>query len=240
MEQYVKILAIIAAREGSKGLPQKNVLDCAGKPLISWTIEAASQANHVDQVLVNTDSQAIADIAEQYGAWVPFLRPAELAQDESSIIDVINDVIMRLKRSQQQFDYVMLLQPTSPLRSAKHIDEAVEKYFETKVSDEDTLISVTQVDSKALWVMGEDDDSGYIFNHFDVNLSDNSRRQALPDCYVPNGAIYLAKVDGFQGFYGKQTRSYLMDEISSLDIDYQADLDRADDYLRNGPRAKKS
>ncbi len=238
MAQYGKILAIIAAREGSKGLPQKNVLDCAGKPLIAWTVEAALQSKYINQTLVNTDSQAIADVAEQFGAWIPFLRPAELAQDESSIIDVINDVIMRLKISKQQFDYVMLLQPTSPLRTAKHIDEAIEKYFSTKMSDKDTLISVTKVDSKALWVLGEDDDSGYIFNHFDVNLSDNSRRQALPDCYVPNGAIYLARVDGFQGFYGKQTRSYLMDEISSLDIDYQADLDRADDYLRNGPRSK--
>ncbi len=238
MEQHGKILAIIAAREGSKGLPQKNVLNCAGKPLIAWTVEAALKSSHVDRVLVNTDSRAIADEAEKYGAWAPFLRPAELAQDESSIIDVIKDVIARLKESSQEFDYVLLLQPTSPLRTTTHINEAIEKYFSTRMSDQDTLISVTKVDSKALWVLGEDDDSGYIFNHYDVNLSDNSRRQTLPDCYVPNGAIYLAKIDGFNGFYGKQTRSYVMDEISSLDIDYQEDLDRADDYLRNGPRQK--
>ena len=239
MEKHGKILAIIAARGGSKGLPQKNILDCAGRPLIAWTIEAALESTHVDSVLVNTDCQEIADVALQYGAWVPFLRSAQLAEDESSIIDVIKDVLVRVSELSHQYDYVLLLQPTSPLRTARHIDEAVEKYFSTKTADEDTLISVKKVDSKALWVLGEDCDSGYIFNHFDVNLSDNSRRQALPDCYVPNGAIYLAKVDGFHGFYGKQTRSYLMDEISSLDIDYQEDLDRADDYLCNGPRAKK-
>ncbi len=232
MEKHGKILAIIAARGGSKGLPQKNILDCAGKPLIAWTIEAALKSTHVDSVLVNTDSQAIADVALEYGAWVPFLRSAELAEDESGIVDVIKDVLARLQGLSYQFDYVLLLQPTSPLRTAEHIDQALEEYFSNKQSDSDTLISVKQVDSKFLWVLGEDADSGYIFNHYDVDLTDNTRRQALPKCYLPNGAIYLAKIDGFEGFYGEHTRPYLMDDVSSTDIDYQKDLDRAARHLR--------
>jgi len=231
MTKHQKILAIIGAREGSKGLPRKNILDCAGKPLIAWTIESALQSARLERVLVNTDSQEIADVALKYGAWVPFLRPPELAMDDSNIVDVVNDALERLKLSGQEFDYVMLLQPTSPLRTTEHIDQAIEKYFSSKVSDLDTLISVKRVDSKILWVLGEQNESGYVFNYSDIDLADNSRRQALPECFMPNGAIYLAKVEGFKGFYGKHTRAYVMDEISSMDVDYQDDLDRAAEYL---------
>ena len=232
MSAYGKILAIVAARGGSKGLPNKNILDCGGKPLIAWTVEAALGSRHVDRVLVNTDSQAIADVAVQYGAWVPFLRPPELAQDDSGIIDVIKDVLDRLQTSAQKFDYVLLLQPTSPLRTSRHIDEAIEKYFSTKSSDADTLISVKQMDSKVLWVLGEDSESGYVYNHFGIDLTDSTQRQVLPKCYAPNGAIYLAKIEGFNGFYGEQTRAYLMDDISSIDVDYLYDLELADSQLR--------
>lgn len=224
-------MAIIAARSGSKGLPNKNILDCAGKPLIAWTIDAALKSRYLNRVMVSTDSQVIADIAVQYGAWVPFLREAQLAQDKSSVIDVIKDALAHLKAVSGGFDYVMLLQPTSPLRNEQHIDEAVEKFFSEKTDDSDTLISVKKVESKFLWLLGEDGGSGYLFNFCNVDLNDSSRRQALPECYLPNGAIYLAKVDGFNGFYGKRTRAYLMDELSSTDIDYQEDLDRASRFL---------
>lgn len=238
MAEHGKTLAIIAARGGSKGLPNKNILDCAGKPLIAWTIEAALQSQHVDCVFVSTDSQAIADVAVQNGAWVPFLRSSGLADDKSSVIDVIKDVVARLKEQSHEFDYVLLLQPTSPLRTAQQIDQAVEKYFSEKTDDADTLISVKKIDSKFLWMLGEEGSSGYLFNHCHVDLNDNSRRQSLPECYIPNGAIYLAKIDGFNGFYGKQTRAYVMDDLSSMDIDYQEDLDRAARNLAEGTKSK--
>lgn len=231
MAQRKRILAIIAARAGSKGLPGKNIIECAGKPLIAWTIEAALASSNIDRVLVSTDSKQIAAVAERYGAWVPFLRPAQLADDESSVVDVIKDVLARLSADAYEFDYVLLLQPTSPLRTTTHIDEAISKYFATKTTDADALVSVKPMDSKVLWVLGEDEQSGYIFNHYGMDLSDNARRQALPKCYAPNGAIYLAKVDGFNGFYGKHARAYVMDEVSSIDVDYQEDLERVVDIL---------
>ncbi len=231
MALHGKILAIIAARGGSKGLPHKNILDCAGKPLIAWTIDAARKSKFIDTVLVSTDSHKIADVALEHGAWVPFLRPSELAEDESSIVDVIKDLLQRMRLLNYNFDYLLLLQPTSPLRTSVHIDQAIEKYFSAKTSELDTLVSVKRVNSKMLWVLGEAADSGYVFNHYGLDLSGDSRRQSLPGCFMPNGAIYLAKADGFEGFYGGQTRSYVMDEISSMDIDYQDDLDRVVAYI---------
>mgnify|MGYP002620749266 CR=1 FL=1 len=227
MTEKPTILAVIAARAGSKGLPGKNVLDCAGKPLIAWTIEAALASAAVDRVLVSTDSEEIAAVAEAHGAWVPFLRSAELAEDDSGIVDVIKDVLARLREQSLEFDYVLLLQPTSPLRTTVHIDEAIAKYFSTRTSDDDTLVSVKTVDSKVLWVLGEDERSGYVFNHYGMDLSDNARRQDLPRCYAPNGAIYLARSAGFNGFYGPHTRAYVMTAAASIDVDYQEDLDRA-------------
>ncbi len=231
-----KILAIITARGGSKGLPQKNILDCAGKPLIAWTIEAAIKSNFIDSVLVSTDSQKISEVALEYGAWVPFLRASKLAEDESSIVDVVKDVLHQLSLLAHEFDYLLLLQPTTPLRTTIHIDQAIEKYFSTRTSDLGTLVSVKKVNNKVLWVMGEAADTGYIFNHYNLDLSGDSRRQNLPNCFMPNGAIYLAKVDGFNGFYGDKTRSYVMDEISSMDIDYQHDLDRVVAYMQEQGR----
>lgn len=128
MDDGKTILAIIPARGGSKGLPRKNILDCAGKPLLAWSVEAAKNSKYVDRVMVSTESQEIADVAMEYGAWVPFLRPSELADDESTLEDAVKDIIVRL-RGTYEFDYVMALQPTSPLRTSKHIDEAVEKFL---------------------------------------------------------------------------------------------------------------
>lgn len=229
MEDGKRILAVIPARGGSKGLPRKNILNCAGKPLLAWTVEAAQKSTYVDRVLVSTESQEIADVAETCGAWVPFLRPAALAQDESTLEQVVKDIIDKLQGS-YEFDYVMALQPTSPLRTSLHIDQAVEKFFAEKKSDADTLISVQKIGSKILWALGEKSETGYLYSHFDKSLS-SARRQMLPECFTPNGAIYLAKVKGFDRFYGERTLSYLMDDVASMDVDYQEDLDCAANLL---------
>lgn len=144
--------------------------------------------------------------------------------------DAVKDIIAKLRGS-YRFDYVMVLQPTSPLRTSEHIDQAVEKYFSQRKSDADTLISVKEIENKVLWALGERQDDGYLYSHFDRALS-TARRQSLPKCYAPNGAIYLAKADGFDQFYNDQTLPYVMDDISSMDVDYKEDLQRAAQYLR--------
>jgi len=119
-----KILAIIPARGGSKRLPNKNILPMGSKPLIAWSIESAKESKYVDDVIVSTDSQAIYDVAQKYGAHTPFIRPLELAQDDTRSIDVVIHALEFFKK--EKYDYVILLQPTSPLREASDIDGAIE------------------------------------------------------------------------------------------------------------------
>ncbi|MBI3771288.1 MAG: acylneuraminate cytidylyltransferase family protein [Gammaproteobacteria bacterium] len=222
-----KILAIIPARAGSKGLPNKNILDCGGKPLLAWTIEASRGCKYIDRTIVSTDSKNIADIAEKYGAWTPFIRPEYLSSDTASGNDVVAHAI---ENTDFDADFVILLQPTSPLRDKNHIIEAIDMFFLQKRSGNDTLVSVKEIDSKLLWAFGLNQ-NGYIYSHFGIDLS-SPRRQSLPKCYLPNGAIYIAPVDGFHGFYGDETIPYIMSEQSSIDVDCQHDLERACELLQ--------
>ena len=227
----MRTLALIAARSGSKGLPGKNVADCAGKPLIAWTIQAALEARLIDRVLVSTDSAAIADVARQYGAEAPWLRPAELARDDTGIEAVIRHA---LNQTTEEFELLCYLQPTSPLRRAGHIDDAIRLYREKARSPSTTLVSVVAAEPKALWVLKEDE-RGYI--SMPLLASRRSlRRQALPRCYFPNGAIYLAPCRDFDGFYTDQTLPFVMDEESSTDVDTAEDLARAAALLERRTR----
>jgi len=224
------ILAIIPARGGSKGLPNKNILNCAGKPLIAWTIEAASKSKYIDRVLVSTDAEEISDISIRYGAWVPYLRPSYLAGDESNTIDVIKDILLKLKDYGESYSYIILLQPTSPLRDYHCIDRAIEKYFSVKKTDLDTMISVKEIDNKIIWTLGENTETNYLYSHFGIDLS-NLRRQKLPRCFLPNGAIYIANIKNFDGFYGSNVFSFIMEKDISIDIDNIEDFNKASSYL---------
>lgn len=225
------ILAIVPARAGSKGLTNKNILDCAGKPLIAWTIEAACESSYVDRVLVSTDSGSIADTARKYGAWVPFLRDLDLAKDDSSIVDVVNDTLSQLEILGEFYDYVVLLQPTSPLRNSEHINSAFEEYFLKAKTEDDTLVSVKEIEKKTHWIKGIDHESGYLYSLTGLDL-ENPRRQMLPNCYFPNGAIYIARSHNFTGYYGSKTIPFIMNEESSTDIDYIEDLKKAEKLLQ--------
>jgi len=230
MIQERSILAIIPARSGSKGLPGKNIIDCAGKPLIAWSIEAALESKYITQVLVTTDSEKIAERAKNYGAWVPFLRRQDLAQDDSSITDVVKDVLNNIEVQRFNYKMVVLLQPTSPLRTTQHIDDAIELYLEKKKSNSDTLVSVCQEDSKGLLLFGIDGGSDYLYSHFGLDLT-NPRRQDLPECYIPNGSIYIAQTDSFYGFYSKNIIPFIMNKDISVDIHYADDLKIAENIL---------
>lgn len=227
------MLALIPARSGSKGLPNKNLLDCAGKPLIEWTISAALGAGAIDDVLVSTDANDIAAVSRRAGASVPFLRPADLAGDESSMLDVIRHAWeTHVAADGGRFDYIVLLQPTSPLRTSAHIDEAVEFYFKNRRSDDDTLASVFSVSQKYGWLMQATNDGVYIHFCMDVRTG-NPQRQKLRPYYLPNGAIFIVRGGGFAvGLYRDNTLPFVMDVADSVDIDTFDDFREAEALLR--------
>ncbi|MCK9491397.1 MAG: acylneuraminate cytidylyltransferase family protein [Sulfurimonas sp.] len=220
-----KVLAIIPARGGSKGLPRKNIIDLSGKPLIAWTIEASLNSKYITKTIVSSDSDEILDIAIKCGSAI-LKRPDELAMDTSSSEVVIKHA---LKSIEENFDYVVLLQPTSPLRDANDINSA----FEKLVSSEATaLISVCECDNKILKAFKENE------LRFIEGISNNQypfmRRQDLPKIYMSNGAIYIIKVEEFlknNSFFTDKTISFIMDEIKSLDIDTKKDLEEVEKYI---------
>ncbi len=232
MHAGFSLLALIPARGGSKGLPKKNILNCAGKPLIEWTITAARGASAIDDVLVSTDSNDIAAASKRAGASVPFLRPAALAGDDSSMLDVIkHSWETHLDANGQRFDYIVLLQPTSPLRTSVHISSAIELYFTNRRSDDDTMASVYQVGRKLGWLMKTSDDGNYVHFAMDVH-SGNPQRQKLEQYYIPNGAIFVVKGCGIsEGLYRENTLPYVMDELDSIDVDTRADFELAERRL---------
>lgn len=241
MYESLKILSFIGARAGSKGLKNKNILELAGKPLITWTIEASCRSKYIDRTIVSTDGKQIAKVAKQAGADVPFLRPAELAADESLLDEAMQHCIRWLSENEdQRYDYILLLQPTSPLRTTEHIDCAIEHYFKNKKTNQDLLISMTRAPKKVGWLM-EDKASGYVGFCFDISRR-SSRRQALPDYYFPNGVIYFGPTAIMEHLSKDTSRilPFLMDKEVSIDIDSKEDLREAADILNNRRRMEIS
>lgn len=217
-----KRLAIIPARAGSKGVRDKNIVDLCGKPLMAYSIEAATNSGLFDRVVVSTDSELYAQIAEKYSADV-IMRGENLSNDTASSFSVIKDV---LEKCDNGFDYFALLQPTSPLRDAHHVKESIE-LFERSVENFDFLVSVKEAEhAKVLCNPIEDDLS---LKHFDIDYS-NYRRQAFKD-YSPNGAIFIGKLTEYlqqKHFFGRRAIAYMMSLDDSVDIDNYIDLKLAE------------
>lgn len=233
MYEGKSILAIIPARGGSKGIPRKNIKSLAGKPLIAWSIESGRESKYIDRIIVSTEDEEIRDISLDYGAEVPFLRPKELAQDNTSSVDTIVDVIMKIKDIENlEYDFILLLQPTSPLREVKHIDESIELLINN--SDKyDAVISVTELEHPVFWNR-KIDDSKRLINFMEYDKSKKYRRQDFKKTFRLNGAIYLIKVDVFlncMSFETKSTLAYEMDRKSSIDIDCIEDMELAEYYM---------
>jgi CMP-N,N'-diacetyllegionaminic acid synthase len=226
-----ELLAIIPARGGSKRLPRKNILDLAGKPLIAWTIESALDSKYIDRVMVSTDYQEIANVSQKYGAEVPFIRPHQLALDSSTSIDVVMHLLDQLKELDAQYEYVILLQPTSPLRTVQNIDESIELIEEKNI---DAVISVCKTEHSPLWSNKIPAD-GSLVNFLDENIL-NKRSQDLEQYYRLNGAIYLCntkrllKEKAF--FLSSNCIAYEMDQKNSIDIDTEIDFSLAEIYKR--------
>ena len=212
-------IAIIPARSGSKGLKDKNIIDLCGKPLIAYSIEAALETSLFDHVIVSTDSEHYAEIAQHYGAEV-MMRGEALSNDKATTFMVLEDILKN--RLQESIDYFVLLQPTSPLRTSKHITEAIEK-FEAKIENFDFLVSMKEAEHAKVLVNPIDDDES--LKYFDTDFS-NYRRQGYKD-YSPNGAIFIAKPDSYleqKHFFGAKALSYIMSAEDSVDIDGALDL----------------
>jgi CMP-N,N'-diacetyllegionaminic acid synthase len=214
----LQVLAVIAARGGSKTLPRKNVALLGGRPLIAWTIEAARDAATVSRTVVTTEDPEIAEIARRYGADVPFVRPAELARDETPGTAPVVHAVRWLEANETYVpDLVANLQPTSPYRTAGDIDAAVALLTERRA---DTVVSVTPVDHHPFWMKRVDADGWmHDFTFVDPPIV---RRQDLPPVYRLNGALYLARRDVLLdtgGWYTGRTAAYVMPFERSVDID---------------------
>ena len=226
------ILGLIPARGGSKGLPRKNIKLLLGKPLIAWTIEQALASKYLDRVIVSTDDKEILDISKKYGAEVPFMRPKELAMDNVKGIDVVLHAIVSLKEDdrRKQYDLIMLLQPTSPLRKSVDIDKAIEFLFLKKAK---AIVSVCEVDHHPLWANTLPEDG--CMKDFIRQEIMNKNRQELSVLYRLNGAIYLAYCNylkKYRSFIGEKTFAYVMPRERSIDIDNEVDLSLAEVLIK--------
>ncbi len=222
------MLALIPARGGSKGFPRKNVATLAGRPLIAHTIEAAKAAASVDRVVVSTDDEEIGAAARAAGAELPFTRPAALATDEAATADVIRHAVRALGLGDD--DAFVLLQPTSPLRTAQDIDEAIALFQDR---DADAVISVTAHEHPLAWAQLLNED-GLLLPH--PSLAAEGRRQDLTVTYRPNGAIYVIRLANFLRhgqIRGPRTYGYAMPPERSVDIDTPFDLRLAACLLRD-------
>lgn len=217
----MKNLAVILARSGSKGLPDKNIKNMAGKPLLAYSIEAALESGVFDIVHVSTDSETYSDIAKKFGADVPFLRESRLASDTSSSWDAMRFVVEEYKKRGNVFDTVTLLQPTSPLRDYLDIKEAFKMFQE---NDATAVVSVCEVNHSPLLCNNLPEDNS--LNGF-INVDKVGRRQDMKTFYRINGAIYIQKTSALMNretLYGEKSYAYIMDKSHSIDIDDKMDF----------------
>ncbi|WP_435274287.1 cytidylyltransferase domain-containing protein [Psychrobium sp. nBUS_13] len=218
-----KVLGLILARGGSKRLPRKNIKNLHGKPLINWTIEAAINSSCIDDVVVSTDCENIANVAREAGANVPFLRDKELAQDTSSSTDAAIDAVSQLADIRKYYDYIALLQPTSPLRTAFHIEQAFNILRDNSAT---AVVSVCKTEHSPLWC-NTLNESASLDNFLPKNIS-NIRSQDLPTYYRLNGAIYIIKSDVLMAtktfFPNTGGFAYVMPTQASIDIDTKLDF----------------
>lgn len=222
----MKILAIIPARAGSKGLPGKNILPLHGKPLIYWSIDAARGILADEDICVSTDSEQIADVARQYGLQVPFLRPPHLARDTSSTVDVLLHALDFYRQQGRHYDVILLLQPTSPLRTAQHITEAISLYSPSI----DMVVSVKR--SHAAAVIVKQNERGFLES---VLNKEHLGRQSF-DYWEYNGAIYVINVSSLVAcgaLHFEKIIKYEMSDRLSIDIDTDIDMFVAEKILES-------
>lgn len=225
----MNICTIITARGGSKGIPRKNIKPLNGKPIIAYSIEPSLNCDLINNTYVTTEDEEISEVSKKIGAEV-IDRPKELAEDTSSSVDVVLHSLEYLEEQGNLPDFFILLQPTSPLRTQKDIENAIELFIE---NDCDALISVCELDHSSMLSLSLENDF-LVPNCSETFLK--TRRQELPTYYSPNGAIYITTPESLRKtktFYPKRTIPYIMSKERSVDLDTPFDLKLAEYLLKN-------
>ncbi len=227
------VIGIIPARQGSKGLPGKNIKQICGKPLIAWSIESGTRSKYIDTIVVSTDSKKIADIAKRFDANVPFIRPKELATDETNTIDVVLHALNHYEVNlNQKFEYIVLLEPTSPIRQSNDIDLMLEK-LDNLSEDFDAIVSLGKVHEhpSIMKTINLQKVESYIGNH-----TNPTRRQDFPPVFYPFGVAYICKVKVLlaqKTFYPERTTHYIIQRKQCIEIDDECDFLAAEAIMNN-------
>lgn len=219
MIQGKKIIAIIPARGGSKGLPGKNIKLLLGKPLIEWTIEQAKQSKYIDNIFVSTDCSDIAEISKKAGVDVPFLRPEELSTDTASSMDVVAHVISVFEKNNKYFDYIILLEPTSPLRKKNDLDSAIELTLQNESVD--GVVSLGEVHMEHPMVIKKVGENNRIYSYIS-DVKKITQRQQADKAYFPYGVIYMIKTSVFKekhAFYTEKIIPFFIERWQNYEID---------------------
>ena len=236
MKSY-KILAIIPARCGSKGIRRKNLQKLSGKPLIVHTIIAAKKTKSINKIIVSTDDKEIGKISKNNGAEVPFLRPKQISKDTSSTIEVIKHALKFLQENQSYVpDIIILLQPTSPLRTSQLITKTINTLKKSKATSVITVSKITKHPYASYWLKND------FLKPFEKNSTKYSRRQEFPDLFFPTGAVYTFWYDTlkkFNSLYGPKIKPIVVRD-EDIDIDNLRDLFFAEMMLKNWKKYKKN
>jgi len=230
MIKTMKIWAFIPARSGSKRLHKKNIYQFYNKPLISWTIKSALNSKYIDKVIVSTDDSYISKISKFYGAEVPFIRPKKLSTDKTSSVDVILHALKKLKADKN--DLFILLQPTSPLRTTSHIDDAIKTFEKNRFID--NVVGISKLDHPIEW--SNELPSNLSMTNFIQQTNKDKRSQDFPSRYIINGSIYILRIRSFlkekSFLLKKNSFGYVMEKNESIDIDNLEDLKLAEYFFR--------
>ena len=232
MNDFDKVLVIIPARGGSKGIPHKNIKPLNGKPLIYYTIDTARALTSDENICVSTDDLEIKEVVEAYGLNVPFLRPDELASDTAGTYEVLLHALNYFEQQGKLYDAVLLLQVTSPFRTEEHVREAMKLFWSR--NDVDMVVSVKEPASNPYYNMYEEDKNGFL--HVSKGEGKYYRRQDAPKVYEYNGAVYIMRADELKRthMHHMQNRlKYVMDEQSSYDLDTMQDWYIAEMIMNN-------
>ena len=228
----MRVLGIVPARGGSKGVPRKNIRLLNGKPLLQYTADAALGSRRLSQVILSTEDTEIAEVGRRCGLQVPFIRPVELAQDDTPSLPVAQHALRWMEDHGELFDAVCLLQPTCPLRGPEVVDSCIELFVDRRA---DAVITVIPVPAEynPHWVFFRDDNGFLRLTTGEINPI--TRRQALPPAFIRDGAVYVTRRSVLieeNSLYGRNSVGYLMDPTQSVNIDGVDDWERAEQLLR--------
>jgi len=227
------MIAIIPARGGSKGLKKKNITRLFGKPLIAWTIETLLKAKNIKEIIISTDDEEIASVCKEYDVNIPFMRPSRLSQDTSLAIDVYKYTINRLNKD---FGYnindFLISLPTTPMKNSSDIDNAINTFHTNKA---DSVISCAAISHPINWIINVDENKKITRFIKNIPVKKMMNRQESVSQYIPNGAIYILKLENiikYNSYYTENSLAYIMPKIRSVDIDTIHDLTYAEYLLK--------